>query len=254
MIEYVQAMYNNCCSSVQTHVGRTEWFLNETGLRQGSVLSPLLFIMVMDEIVKETKEKYGDRKLKVMLFADDIVVWGGNTEEVQGQLDVLSESIENYGMKISVEKSKTMVLTRGEREGKGIIKIKGQNIEIVESFRYLGSELMENGRLDIEISNRIKQGNAFYQSVRNLVWSKEVPMKCKEVMYKMYYCPILTYAVETWTLTKSQENRIQASEMKFLGSMLAKTRMHKVRNENVRNEIGVEKLNDRMEKNKRRWF
>ena len=167
---------------------------------------------------------------------------------------MLSEIIENYGMKISVEKSKTMVLTRGEREGKGIIKIRGQNLEIVESFKYLGSELMENGRLDMEISKRIQQGNAFYQSVRNLVWRKEVPMKCKEVMYKMYYCPILTFAAETWTLTKRQENRIQASEMKFLRSMLGKTRMDKVRNENVRNEIGVEKHNDRMEKNKLRWF
>ena len=75
---------------------------------------------------------------------------------------------------------------------------------------------MENGRLDMENSKRIQQGNAFYQSVRNLVWKKEVPMKCKEGMYKMYYCPILTYAAETWTLTKRQENRIQASEMKFL--------------------------------------
>ena len=53
MIEMVQAMYNNCVSRVSTPVGKTEWFKNKTGLRQGSVLSPLLFIMVMDEIVKK---------------------------------------------------------------------------------------------------------------------------------------------------------------------------------------------------------
>ena len=221
-------------SRVSTPVGKTEWFRNKTGLRQGSVLSPLLFIMVMDEIVKETKEAYGDREMKLLLFADDIVVWGKDSKEVQEQLDVLNEKVEKYGMKISTEKSKTMVMTRGERQGKGNVKIGSQRLEIVDSFKYLGGELMQNARLDMEISRRVQQGNAFYQSVRKLVWNKEVPKKSKEIMYKVYYVPILTYAAETWTLTSRQESRIQASEMKFLRSMIGKTRKDRVRNEDIR--------------------
>ena len=53
-------------------------------------------------------------------------------------------------MKISVEKSKTMVMTRGKKEGKGIIKTGDVDLEIVEHFKYLGSELMENARLDMQ--------------------------------------------------------------------------------------------------------
>lgn len=254
MLEMVQAMYNNCVSRVLTPVGKTEWFRNKTGLRQGSVLSPLLFIMVMDEIVKKTKEAYGDKEMKILLFADDVVIWGKNSKEVQEQLDVLNENIEKYGMKISTDKSKTMVMSRGERQGKGTVKIGSQSLEIVDSFKYLGSELMQNARLDMEISRRVQQSNAFYQSVRKLVWSKEVPRKSKELMYKLYYVPILIYAAESWTLTSRQESRIQASEMKFLRSMIGKTRKDRMRNEDVRNEVGIGKLTERIEKSKLRWF
>ena len=229
-IEILQGMYDKSFSCVQTQVGRTDWFRNVTGLRQDSVVSPLLFIMVMDEIVKESKEAYKGRKMKLMLFADDIVVWGANSKEVQEQLDILNEKIEKYGMKFSVEKSKTLVLTRGDRKGKGQINIKAQEIEIVENFKYLGSELMQNARMEEEISKRVQQSNAFYQCVRDLVWGKEVPMKCKEVLYKAYFIPIMTYASETWTVTRREESKIQASEMKFLRSMLGKTRRDRVRN------------------------
>lgn len=253
-IEILQAMYDKSFSCVQTEVGRTEWFRNVTGLRQGSVLSPLLFIMVMDEIVKESKEACGRREMKLMIFADDIVVWGTNSKDVQEQLDTLNEKVEKYGMRFNVDKSKTMVVTRGEREGKGQINIRGQEIELVDSFKYLGSELMQNGRMEVEISKRVQQSNAFYQCVRGLVWDREVPMKCKEVLYKTYFTPILTYASETWTMTRKEESKVQASEMKFLRSMLGKTRRDRVRNVDVRKEIGVEKVNDKIEKSRLKWF
>ncbi|XP_046993818.1 uncharacterized protein LOC124605910 [Schistocerca americana] len=115
----------------KTPVGRSECFKNVTGLRQGSVISQLLFIMVMDEIVKETKETHRGRELKLLLFADDIVVWGTSSKEVQKQIDILNHEVEKYGMKFSMDKSRSMVVTRGDREGKGQIHIKGRNIEIV---------------------------------------------------------------------------------------------------------------------------
>ena len=112
-----------------------------------------------------------------------------------------------------MEKSKTMVVTRDEREGKGQINIKGQEIEMVDNFKYLGSELMQNARKEVEISKRVQQSNVFYQCVRGLIWDKEVPIKCKEVLYKTYFIPILTYVAETWTMTRKEESKVQASEM-----------------------------------------
>ena len=128
-----------------------------------------------------------------------------------------------------------------------------KELEVVKHFKYLGSDLTEDGRLDLEIS-RIQLGSAFYQQVRGLVWNKDIPMKAKEVMYKAYYVPIMTYAAETWTITQRDESRVQAAEMKFLRSMVQKTRRDRVRNEDIRKELGVQKLNDKLEQNRLRWF
>ena len=192
--------------------------------------------------------------MKVLLFADDVVIWGKDQMEVQEQLDIINEKIEQRGLKINVEKSKTVVMNRGEKEGKGVIKVGDKELEVVKHFKYLGSELTEDGRLNLEISRRIQLGSAFYQQVRGLVWNKDIPMKAKEVMYEAYYVPIMTYAAETWTMTQRDESRVQAAEMKFLRSMVQKTRRDRVRNEDIRKELGVQKLNDKLEQNRLRWF
>ena len=66
-------------------------------------------------------------------------------------------------MWINVEKSKTVVMSRGEKEGKGVIKVGDKELEVVKDLKYLGSELTEDGRLGLEISRRIQLGSAFYQ-------------------------------------------------------------------------------------------
>ena len=165
----ITAMYMDCYSSVKTRVGTSEWFKIDTGLKQGSVLSPLLFLMVMDDIMKAAMKDYSRAKMTVLLFADD-VIWGKDQMEVQEQLDILNEKIEQWGLKINEEKSKTVVLSRGEKEGKGVIKVGDKELEVVKYFKYLGSELTVDGRLDLEISRRIQLGSAFYdQQVRGLV-------------------------------------------------------------------------------------
>ena len=59
-----------------------------------------------------------------------------------------------------------------------------------------------SGRIDEEV-NKGGQMNAggLYQSVRRLIWNKDVPMKCKKVICNTYYVPIITYGAETWTMT-----------------------------------------------------
>ena len=82
---------------------------------------------------------------------------------------------------------------------------------------------MQNARMEVGISKRVQQSNVFYQCVSGLIWDKEVPIKCKEVLYKTYVTPILTYAIETWMVTRKEESKVQTSEMKFLRSMLGKS-------------------------------
>ncbi|KAI5755372.1 hypothetical protein M8J77_016259 [Diaphorina citri] len=99
-------IYERTKSRVKTKMGMTESFTIDSGMRQGGVLSPLLFITVMNEIQERVEQQLGERKMKLMLFADDICIWGENKEEVQEQINQWTEIAKEYGLHFSAEKSK----------------------------------------------------------------------------------------------------------------------------------------------------
>ena len=70
-------------TSVRTLIGSTESFEVNVGLHQGSALSPLLFITVMDVISKQV----GRGQSHAMLFADDLVSCANIHEEEEEQLE-----------------------------------------------------------------------------------------------------------------------------------------------------------------------
>ena len=68
-------MYDGCTTSVRALIGSTESFEVKVGLHQGSALSPLLFITIMDVISQEV----GREPPHAMLFADDLLLCEKNT-------------------------------------------------------------------------------------------------------------------------------------------------------------------------------
>ena len=64
----------------------------------------------------------------------------------------------------------------------------------------------------------------------------------------------MTYAAGTWTITKRDESRIQAAEMKFLRGIIGKTRRDKIRNVGIRERTGFSKLQDKIETSKLKWY
>jgi hypothetical protein len=195
-------------------------------------------------------------EVEVMLFADDFVAWSEHEDILQRYTDHWKGHIEEAGMKISVSKSKVVTMP-GEGDVRNYhaeIKIGAETLEVVESFGYLGSEIMASGKIKKEITNRIQKASNFYQCVKGLVWDREIPIQCKMTLYKTYFIPILTYAAETWTMGDREESQIQAAEMRFLRSTVGKTRRDRIRNTNIREMLGVEKLGDRMGRTRLRWF
>ncbi len=100
----IQDMYDGCTTSVRTLIGSTESSEVKVGLHQGSALSPLLFITVMDAI----SEEIGRGPPYAMLFADDLVICENTHEQAEDQLEWWRKAIENKGLRVS--KSKTEYL------------------------------------------------------------------------------------------------------------------------------------------------
>ena len=100
---YLIIIYDGCTTSVRTLLGTTESFEVKLCLHQGSALSPLLFITVMDVISQEVGR--GPPGPHAMLFADDLVLCENTRKQAEEQLELWRKTIENKGLRVSRRKT-----------------------------------------------------------------------------------------------------------------------------------------------------
>ena len=116
----------------------TKPFRVSVGLRQGCSLSPILFLIYMDRIVKKSescgKVKIGECTVQRLLFADDLVLLDSTENGLQQALDGFSDACCVAGMKISTTETETMCLSRQPKQCS--IEIDVVSIKQSEKFKY----------------------------------------------------------------------------------------------------------------------
>ena len=97
----------------------SEPFTCNTGVRQGECLSPFLFTMYVNDLEAELAIKgilginTGMINLCILLYADDIILFGKTPEELQNALEVLEEYCKRWKLIINTNKTKAMVFRKG---------------------------------------------------------------------------------------------------------------------------------------------
>ncbi|KAK3537114.1 hypothetical protein QTP70_002125 [Hemibagrus guttatus] len=151
-VRVVQDMYERSRTVVRCAVGQTEEFKVEMGLHQGSALSPFLFAIVMDQLSEEVRQE----SPWTMMFADDIVICSESREQVEENLERWRFALERRGMKVS--RSKTEYMCVNEREGRGTVRLQGEEVKKVQEFKYLGSTVQSNGECGKEVKKQVQAG------------------------------------------------------------------------------------------------
>ena len=101
-VKMVEAMYENTTGRVVVGSGMSNEFQVNIGLRQGSALSPLLFILVMELISRKIGTTYAMKKI---MYADDLVIVAEHREELQGALEEWNEMFKKHGLKMNLDKT-----------------------------------------------------------------------------------------------------------------------------------------------------
>ena len=109
LVEAVMRLYDGVRTKVRVGNDLSEAFEVKVGLHQGSVLSPLLFVIVMDAVCGEVMEGL----LFEILYADDLVLMADSMEELSGKFDKWKDAMERKGMKVNMGKTKVMVSGEG---------------------------------------------------------------------------------------------------------------------------------------------
>ena len=142
-------VHGKATSAVLFNSSIGDWFRTTVGVRQGCHLSSTLFNIFQERITTEALVDYestisiGGRTITKLRFADDMDGLAGKEEELAKLGERLGEASTACGMEISAEKTKLM--TNNISGINTEIKINGQKLQTVTSFKYLGSVITDEG-------------------------------------------------------------------------------------------------------------
>ena len=141
-------MYNNSSCCIRAANGTTSSFSIISGVWQGYILSPFLFIVTIDCVMHETMDwsdfgiQWRDQHLIDLDFADDIVLLAHDIERVQHMTDNLLMGSEKLRLRISINKTKILNIWNPKE---GAVDINDEPIDEIDSFQDLGSIVRNDG-------------------------------------------------------------------------------------------------------------
>ena len=168
ILTIIKKLYRNNEICVTNNGLQSDWVRIEIGVKQGCEMSGFLFLIVLDWVMRNSVEgkKTGIRwkvtsKLEDLDFADDIAHMSSKFNDIQDKTTAVKEWAEKAGLKININKTKSMRLNaKIERP----IKIDGQELEEVEEFTYLGSKVTKEVGASEDIKARLQKARSAFLS------------------------------------------------------------------------------------------
>ena len=147
-------------ATVRTGHGITDWFQIGKGVRQGCMLSPCLFNLYAEYIMRnagleetQARIKISRRIINNVRYADDTTLMAESEQELKSLLMKVKEESEKVGLKLNIRKTK--IMASGPMAS---WQIDGETVETVSNFVFLGSKITEDGDCSHEIKRRLLLG------------------------------------------------------------------------------------------------
>lgn len=172
------------------------------GVKQGCLLSPFLFSVYLNDLKNALTGglKIGKTILKLLMYADDLVLLAETVEDLQTMINQISEFCRKWGLKINLSKSKTMIFRRGKRVTKNEKwQCNGLEIENVDTYRYLGIDMKFNLSLDVHFSNKLTEAkNSLNATWKNIISQEYIPFSTKLAIFRSSPRAMMCHAAQSW--------------------------------------------------------
>lgn len=189
-----------------------------SGVPQGSVLGPLLFLIYINDMIR-------DSPVKARLFADDCIIYHEiRSVKDQIQLNDYLLQIDNWctewQMSLNPHKTVCMTITHKLEPLNYVYNLQGNPLSRVTEYKYLGVTITSNLSWAKHIDNIVAKGNKRLGYIRRVL--KQASTDTKLTAYKMLVRPLLDYACEIWDpyhkKSVSKLEQIQRRALRFIFS------------------------------------
>ena len=186
LICLLRNLYAGQEATVRTGHGTTDWFQIGKGVRQGCILSPCLFNLYAEYVMRNTglEEaqagiKIAGRNINHLRYADDTTLMAESEEELKSLLMKVKEESEKVGLKLNVQKMKIMA--------SGPItswQIDGETVETVSNFIFEGSKITADGDCNHEIKRHLLLGRKAMTNVDSILKSRDITLLTRVCLVK----------------------------------------------------------------------
>ena len=211
----LRSLYAGQEATVRTEHGTTDRFQIGKGVCQGCILSPCLFNLYAEYIMRDAglEEaqagiKMAGRNISDLRYADDTTLMAESEEELKSFLMKVKEESEKVGLKLNTHKTKIMAsgpITSWE--------IDGETVETVSDFILGGSKSTAKGDCSHEIKRGLLLGRKVMTNLHSILKSRAITLPTKACLVKAMVFPVVMYGCESWTVKKAECRRTDAFEL-----------------------------------------
>ncbi|KAG2614949.1 hypothetical protein PVAP13_3NG021790 [Panicum virgatum] len=164
-----------------------------------------------------------------MLFADDVVLVDESRAGVNRKLELWRSTLESKGFRFSRTKTEYMMCD-------------------FSAIRHAGGDVSLDGQV-VNFSWLLK-----WRQASGILCDKRVPQKLKGKFYRTAIRPAMLYGAECWPTKRRHVQQLSVAEMRMLRWFCGHTRRDRLRNEVIRDRVGVAPIEEKLTQRRLRWF
>jgi len=195
LLNWISAFLTNRTAKVKINNTFSTSFQIHSGVPQGSILGPILFLIYINDITCVIPDN-----INKCLFADDLKIFQvfkntENTNSLQNALNNVYQWSSDWALEISIQK--TSILHIGSKNPKYTYTLKEKNLQITSTVKDLGITFTNDLSFDLHCSIIIRKAYARAISILNYIHTSNP--KVWALAFKSYVRPLLEYATVIWS-------------------------------------------------------
>ena len=224
IISVIKMLYSDFRAHVICGSNLTDQFSIKSGVRQGCILSPILFCLCIDWMMKRVTaiEKRGikwtfQECLEDLDYADDITLISQRFQDLQTKTTDLAATAQQIGLMINTNKTKVMKINAKQHLA---LMIDNRQVEEVDDFTYLGSKITSDGNSEKDVQQRINKARGAFAALGNIWKSTKLKTNTKLKIFRSNVLGVLLYGAESWKVTMSVSNKLDVFPTRCLRRIL----------------------------------